>query len=346
MHNPININSLNKLDIYLKKNNRESDLNDEENEIISKYQFLHANGLSHLKSSDIEKWLNNFESKPSHKFMALYILQSITYRNYDMMDSAFIRKIGKDIKNIYENISGTKIDSIEEWLGLIKKDINNTVASTIKIKFYSIDKKSGSVTQSSNVILRSLANNVVHHSRVLNDVEAVKNSIEEGNIVVFIDDFLGSGQQASDFFHDNGFCDLVNESTPNTRLIYMPMMAMREGLEKLKEDFPSLTILPCELIEENCQLSNHYSLDSYLKVFDLNHNELAMTQIFQEMRQSYSFIGKPAWSGRNKAMLSIVFSWGCPNQTVSIIYHDNHVPISTDLGRTGFLNPLTARRRV
>ena len=37
-------------------------------------------------------------------------------------------------------------------------------------------------------------------------------------------------------------------------------MAMREGLKKLREDLPNITILPCELIEENCQLSNHSSL--------------------------------------------------------------------------------------
>ena len=36
------INSLKKLDFYLKRNNRESDLNDEEVEIISKYQFIYT----------------------------------------------------------------------------------------------------------------------------------------------------------------------------------------------------------------------------------------------------------------------------------------------------------------
>ena len=182
---------------------------------------------------------------------------------------------------------------------------------------------------------------------MLNDIAAVKKSIEEQDIIVFIDDFIGSGKQASDFFNDNHLTDLADDFLPNRHLIYMPMMAMREGLKKLREDLPNITILPCELIEENCQLSNHYSFDNYLKTFDLSNDELDMNLIFQEMRQSFSFISKSSWSGRDKSMLSIVFNWGCPNQTVSIIYHDEHVPNSTtDLSSSEFLNPLTARRRV
>ena len=338
--------NLDQLDEYLKSNNRENDLYDEEIEITEKFQFLIANGLSHLKYNDIEKWLNNFESKLSHKFIALYILQSITYRNYEMMDSAFIRKIGKDIKNIYQDISNTTIDDIEEWLDLIKNNKKYNSVIDIKIKFYSIDKKTGSVTQSSNTILRSLSRNVVDNSKILNNIDSVKQSIKEKNMIVFIDDFLGSGKQASDFFKLNNFFELIEEFSPETPLIYMPLMAMNEGLEKLKTDVPSLILLPCELIEENCRLSQHYSLQSYLKIFDLNINEIDMDNLFRKMQKDYSFIGKNTWWGWKGAMLSIVFNWGCPNQTVSVIYHDRHMPTSTGPVNSIVLNPLTARRRV
>ena len=339
------ISSLKELTEYLESDSVKNNLLDEEDEIISRYDFLKRNGLSHLKSDDIQIWLNNFEDNPSHRFIALFILQSITYRNYEMMEISFTRKIAKDIKNIYETVSNRKIDDIEEWLKVIRNASTDEENSSIAVNFYSINKEAGNLTQSSNTILRKLTSKTVDQSRILDNITSVKENIKNNNMVIFIDDFLGSGLQATNFFINNNLISLLEELSLDVPLVYMPLMAMPKGIEKLAQDAPNIIVLPCELIGDNSRLSQHYSLESYLKAFDIKFDQIDIESLFREMRKYYNFIDRNIWLGWKKAMLSIVFNWGCPNQTVPIIYHSRNIPTSDSINNNTF-NPLAFRRDV
>lgn len=339
------ITTLDELDHYLGNDNYEDILEDEEARIIAKHRFLVAKGLSHIKIRDIEKWLKTFQNKLSHRFISLFLLQSITYRNYEMMESAFSRKISKDIKNTYEEVSLYKSDSLEEWLRLIRYSKIIISPSFANIHFYCIDKRTSSVTQSSNAILRRLSSKVINHLRILQNIDEVKESIQAKNMVVFIDDFLGSGTQATKFFNDHKIFELIKIDDPNQMpLIYMPLMATNTGIDNLKSKFPNLRVLPSEIIEEDSKLSKHHSLSNFLQVFDLDKMKIDIEEIFIEMQSSYSFISRNAWLGWTNAMLSIVFEWGCPNLTVPLIYHDNNKPTSENPDGCNVMYPLAARR--
>ena len=337
--------TLKELDDYLGSENYEDTLGDEEARIVAKHRFLVSKGLSHIKIRDIEKWLKTFNSKLSHKFISLFLLQSITYRNYEMMESAFSRKISKDIKNIYEEVGPYKSDSLEEWLRLIRYSKIISSASFANIHFYCIDKRTSSVTQSSNAILRRLSSKVINHLRILQSIDKVKESIEAKNMVVFIDDFLGSGTQATKFFNDHEIFEVVQiGDTHQMPLIYMPLMATNIGIDNLKSKFPNLRVLPSEIIEEDSKLSKHHSLSNFLQIFDLDATKIDIEKLFIEMQSSYAFISKDAWLGWTNAMLSIVFEWGCPNLTVPLIYHDNNKPTIENPDGCNVMYPLSARR--
>lgn len=336
--------TLNDLDIYLGSENYEDTLGDEEARIIAKHHFLVSKGLSHIKIRDIEKWLKTFNSNLSHRFISLFLLQSITYRNYEMMESAFSRKISKDIKNIYEEVSSYKIDSVEEWLRIIRdsKIIGST--SFANIHFYCIDKRTSSVTQSSNAILRRLSSKVINHLRIIQSVDKVKESIQSKNMIIFIDDFLGSGTQAKKFFNDHKIFELIETDEHRMPIIYMPLMATKIGIDNLKSTCPDLIILPSEILEEDSKLSKHHSLSNFLQIFDLDTTKIDIEKLFIEMQSSYGFIKKNAWLGWTNAMLSIVFEWGCPNLTVPLIYHDNNKPTTENPDGCNVMYPLAARR--
>lgn len=334
--------TLDELDNYLESENYESTLEDEEARIIAKHRFLVSKGLSHIKIREIEKWLKTFNGKLSHRFISLFILQSITYRNYEMMESAFSRKISKDIKNIYEEISPYRSDSLEEWLRLIRYSKNIISAEFANIHFYCIDKRTSSVTQSSNAILRRLSSKVINHLRILQNIDEVKESIKTNNMVVFIDDFLGSGTQAAKFFNDHKIFE--SNDADQVPLIYMPLMATNIGIDNLESEFPNLRVLPSEIIEEDSKLSKHHSLHNFLQIFDLDVTKIDIEKLFIEMQFSYSFIRMKAWLGWTDAMLSIVFEWGCPNLTVPLIYHDNNKPTTENPDGHNVMYPLAARR--
>ena len=210
---------------------------------------------------------------------------------------------------------------------------------------YSIDKRTGSMTKSSNAILRRLSNKVVNHSRILQNIEEVKKYIENRDMIIFIDDFLGSGTQATKFFNDHKLCELVQSNDMlQMPIIYMPLMAAPVGIENLESKFPKLRILPCEIVEEDSRLSQHHSLGSFLHTFDIDATRIDIELIFVEMQTSYNFIRTKNWLGWTDAMLSIVFEWGCPNLTVPLIYHDTNMPTPENPDGCNVMYPLAARR--
>lgn len=65
-------------------------------------------------------------------------------------------------------------------------------------------------------------------------------------IIIFVDDFLGTGRQFTRFYGQWNFSDM----SPSTRVIYAPAVAHVEGIKNIKEKFPKIETISAELLDE------------------------------------------------------------------------------------------------
>lgn len=286
---------------------------EKEIEIIEKFKFLFSQNLfnPHNNIFKLKTWLNNFID-PEERLLALFILENLIYRDPKMLESAVTRLLVKEIKNIYENINNCTYD-VFQWLQLLRSNSSN-----LKIKFVGVDK--GEISQSSAVITRKLSP-FIDRKYIPQNPEAINTALQNNDLIVYVDDFLGSGKQFSEFI-DEKIITLDNYSSSNSPMLYIPLIAIHKGIDKIKRDYSHIKIFPSEIIKIDHQLFNKDDIESFYKDFKRTPEQL--DSIFNQIRKRFR-INPQSWYGRSNAMQTVVFEWGCPNQTISMLYHDRDV---------------------
>jgi len=286
---------------------------EKESEIIEKFKFLFSQNLFHPHNTifKLRAWLNNF-IEPNERLLALFILENLIYRDPRMLESAVTRVLVKEIKNIYENINNCSYD-VFEWLQLLK-----STKSNLKIKFVGVDK--GEISQSSAVITRKLSP-FIDRKYIPQNPDAINKAFQNNDLIVFVDDFLGSGKQFTDFITEK-IITLENYSSSNSRMLYIPLIAMNKGMAKVNQDYSNIEIHPSEIIKIDNKLFNEDDIQSFYKDFKRTPQQLI--SLFNQIGKHFS-VNPQSWNGRNDAMQTVIFEWGCPNQTISMLYHDRDV---------------------
>ncbi len=302
-----------------------------EQQILKKYIFLIQKDLF-IRGTDgvfqVKSWLNNFSDNPKEKLIALYVLENILYRNSEMMKSAMKRLLVKDIKNYYKDIYSESY-SVFQWLEALKRP------EPLKIKFYGVDKNV--MSQSSSVLLRKLTS-MVNNNHICENIEGVRKAIENNDLVVFIDDFIGSGEQFNNFF-ENTITKLSTYSN-SKKILYCPLLAMIDGMVSINTKFPNVSIHSAEIIDSSHAIFSQENIERYFLPFEISFQEVLNT--LRALTRRYSMSSKSVM-GRNKAMLSLVFEWGCPNQTTSLLYFDRGTPVLPS-SEPNIFYPLVLRR--
>lgn len=301
-----------------------------ETETIEKFKFFFNQHLFHPANDifKIKRWLNNFKNL-EQKLLALYILNNLTYRNLRMLESSITRIIFKDVKNIYENIYNINPQNIFDWFEFLKSDTSN-----LKIKFVGVNKDE--LSQSSATIARKLSS-FIEKKYIAQREEDIIYAMSNDYLIVYVDDFVGSGKQFSDFLNLK-IKTLPSYKDSKSKFIYAPLVAMAKGIEKINEEHSEVIICASEVISNEYQIFNKEDIDVFYKKFKRTPEQLL--NVFEEMRKVFS-IRKRSWNGRADAMLSVIFEWGCPNQSISMLYHDKN--ISKTSNKTLFF-PLVPRR--
>lgn len=294
-------------------------LEDMERELLSRFRFLSTNKLTQIDMERLKWWLGNFKNKNIHKFFALMVLDSVIYRNFDMLNNSFLRALSKEIKVIYEEINHVEY-TIIDWLDKLE------TKSDVNIKFLGVNKDES--TQSSNLILRNL-NKIVHRDLIIKSESEFAKIYKTTSLIIILDDIIGSGKQFLEFYRKllETYPDLETD-----KILYCPLMAMNKGIIKIKNStiFQSkpIKIFPCEIITTENSIFNSEIIEKFKKFFALEY-DYNFLELFKNMRLDFSHISKNAWLGRDKALLAIIYDWGCPNQTTAMIFDETREQTSS-----------------
>ena len=192
---------------------------------------------SGLQPHRLDAWINNFVA-PEERYLAAKILDALIYRpkpqtiallqhlfQRTIPDLQRSRKISPFLLNIYPNMT----KSVEPHVRIVPVLIPGQPAI-----------KSGAI------VGRYLRRSLGFRLDWFLDISQIQDTLDQGNVVIFIDDFLGTGNQFIEFvadaqlqsFLDTGMC------------VYTPLVAHVDGIQRLKKKFTTLCVVAAEVLDE------------------------------------------------------------------------------------------------
>ena len=234
-------------------------------EVLNKYEVLKRSGFWPAEPLLRPKaWIENFEA--GDKYAAALLLDSFTYFDDKLTD----RLLGASYNSIGDGFpKGPNAPSPEALLHAV----NNAF-------FTPVLGEKPNPTDSGNLICRKLRQVVgVPQERIVGYPEALEHAYA-GGCVVFVDDFVGSGNQFIDTISrvelDNGgkqtdrsFADALQ--TTGFICVYVTLICTRFGYEEIHKAFPTTAICCTHIIDIEASVWGFESTnpDSYLEIMDL-----------------------------------------------------------------------------
>lgn len=278
-------------------------------DVCNKIRALTATGVWTIEASTIFAWLGNFE-KDEHRYIAAHILDRMTFRSEKMLEGAYKQFIASTFRERAQEKLRVAIENVENWMRALRNDprqeLNNIVICSVS--------KAGEHGESGSHIIRILTGDLFHENRVFS-VDVEKLDSLENKLILIVDDFVGSGEQFDGFSEQSG----LREAAKKNWIIYAPAVAYCKGIEQIFDKKYGIEIFPLEVIPESEQFFSHAEGDKFFGD-DINC-ESEVLKCYHEMRQLDSTFAKGAWLGRKKASLCVAFQWGCPNQSLGVMWY-------------------------
>jgi hypothetical protein len=195
---------------------------------------------------ELRQWWRNFDSE-EELYLAAHLLDSLVYRTNAMLDSSSHHVLHMILPNALERLGKNRWDNLTHFLKLIRSG-----NKTLKIRFLAVEGKfletNGTLTlpaaKSGPTLLRTFARATSVPDSLLIQPDGIHTLDKDIDILIFIDDCLGTGEQ---FLKFAGAYELEIQSK-NRTLIYIPYVAHIEGVAKLKKHLPNLIVCPIELL--------------------------------------------------------------------------------------------------
>ncbi len=203
--------------------------------IFSRCRQLISYGIwSGIQQSRLQSWIANFRTQEERYFAAL-VLDLLVYRSDDQTvsllrqllsrvipDHARISRLSAAVRMSYHNLRSNSVDP--------------------RVRIVPVIPPRSSPTKSGPVIARHLKRALRISERWVIYPEQVDAVLPSVDAIIFIDDFLGTGDQFSEFLFDTNLADYVGTSC----FIYGCLAAHRHGIDSLQKMFPKLHIAAVE----------------------------------------------------------------------------------------------------
>jgi hypothetical protein len=282
------------------------------NGVCDRTKALTKSGIWNTDASSMHAWLGNF-SEDKHRYVAAHILDRLTFRTEKMTESAFRLYLSSIFREFCQHSLNQVGTNVEDWLAALR---NSRCAWTNEIKLCSVSK-AGEHGESGSHMIRILTGSLFSEKYIF-PVDTQLLSSVRGNIILIVDDFVGSGDQFLKFaIHHK-----LEEAARNNRIIYAPSVAYHKGIENISKRKYPIKITPLEILSKKEQFFSHEK-DARFFGDDVNE-EKDILKVYSEMRQlSPNFMkqgNNSYWLGRDYASLCVGFQWGCPNQSLGMMW--------------------------
>ncbi|MDH1192728.1 hypothetical protein [Stenotrophomonas sp. GD03958] len=260
---------------------------------------------------DVSGWLSNFNE--DERILAGHLLSGFVYLNRSVVTALFISAFHQLSTSPY--LTGPTDSRRENWEWFRQ----NVVVTHV-------EGETPSTTDSGHIFARLARTalgipeaNIVAPERALRIL-----SSGSGRPIVFVDDFLGSGNQFSATWerfysissaHESNFKREVSHHS--TSIYFIPLIATKSGVDCVAEVAPQVSICAAHVLDGR---DSALTPDSQVWPEDLREQGVEMIHA----ASSRAGIQGDDWQGFGKLGLCLSFEHSTPDATLPIFYHEEN----------------------
>ena len=193
---------------------------------------------SGLEMHRLDQWLANFKTD-EERYLAAKILDSLIYRS-DRQTIALMKHLFQVSLPDY-----SRKHNLPRSLGNLYWSMKDRYVDP-SVRVAPVLPDLAGPTKSGPTYTRDLKRHLrFSESWIVFGTEAIQ-YLDQLDALIFIDDFLGTGQQFSEFLESSG----LSLDLARANVIYAPLTGHYRAIEKLQTDFPGLHVIPVEVLDE------------------------------------------------------------------------------------------------
>jgi hypothetical protein len=288
----------------------------EDAESISERIFANANKLIEYKYWDgvqdyeLLAWINNFNTR-EEKYFAASILLTLIYRNQNAIKTFGAQLFQITIPNYLEEKQIYSINCLDSWLEKLNM---SDARGSFPFRFSTIEGVDNKPAKSGASIFRALKKEFFDNSLSIGCQafdKLAKNP--KVNTLILFDDILGTGEQFDTFVEKTNLLEL------DLNILYCPFAANKSGLTDISKKYPTIDIMPVEILsEENGLFSTSNKL--------FYQNEICRADDFKTFYKTLctdrNFKMKNAdLLGKGELALTYLFNDSTPNNNIAALWY-------------------------
>ncbi len=275
---------------------------------LQKYETLiDKKIITHIDKITLRGWSQQFNTS-EERYLAAHLLDAFFYRTDKMNDA------------VYEHIFNIKLPFELNRFGLFEYESIETFKKALsiernaKLKICSIDTRVGTGKSSSSYVRGFKKKNSIQQSYLIN-ASQLSNLTSQIDIVIFIDDMVGTGKQFCKFYDD-----FEVDKLSDFKLLYIPLIAHSSGVKQIQEHCGNVLISPVEIVnqEHNFFLENEQNL--WLK--DKANLASDAEDFYRALLKKKNIFNKEYYLGKGKFGLTVFFADSTPNNSLNIFSTD------------------------
>lgn len=263
-----------------------------------------------IRQDRMNAWLNNWDKKTPERYLALHLLNELIYRSDAMVAQGYQSLFNAVIRNMYTERYSLEQINCAEWHSQFSC---GGYSSRLRIAPVVVEGVKGG---SGDSLVRIAGFNNRYLQALTKESLATGAAGTQNQLIVLVDDVLGSGDQFLRFCED---VDLSGWAKAN-KVVYAPALAMRTGVERLIGELAEMDIHvePVEVLSGKAKFFSHEDGAKFRPDPTLSEAEVILT--YEKMINQHKLVPtKQSIFGWNNASLCVAFSGGCPNQTLPLM---------------------------
>jgi hypothetical protein len=276
--------------------------------VVSKTRLLMNQGIwEEMDELSLNRWLSNFTCDKS-KYLAACMLDALIYRSRKMCHSMMRKILNEMVPNHCRENDIAQFDSITVWQDLISKGEQ-------LVRFVPVSISDGKVKSSSVVVREFIEANDIPQ-RCVQQTENLDAVIANGTqLLVFLDDFAGSGHQFNKFIKQKN----LHIYSDKVKFLYIPLVAHADAIRRIENKYPYIKVSPVETLTDKHEFFYQCS-DGYFRGDQTNTIDEARS--FYMSYCSNIFNNTKYLFGMSSQCLTYSFFLSCPNNNLKALYHD------------------------
>lgn len=276
-----------------------------EADVLERCQNLITSGIwEGIPQHRMKAWLTNFSTAPERYFAAC-VLDALIYRS-ENQTVAMMRQIFERTLPDLLRTDPSQHPSTHDWGEALHRDTPTDPG----LRLIPVIRSEDSPAKSGPLICRMYRRHLQFNDRWMIWPWQLPDARSRGtSVFVFVDDFLGTGDQFSSFVE----CHSLAGSFEDIYAVYAPLVAHTKGIQFLLSRYPKLRVIASEVLDD----AHHLFSDSAICFRDDLNSPSAAHAFYMQISREH---GLRSTTGYGDLALAYAFEHATPDNCLPMLW--------------------------